>query len=149
MIDVQTKLSSPSSITTIQQHILQEQQRFAGATGEFSWLLSGITLAAKAIHAKVARAGLNDILGEYGQENVQGESQQKLDVYANDVMLHSNVSRTGKMLRLKRKRRCKHVSKKRKKQRKNALKIGKKLLLSVLKNERKTWKTRLKIGKRN
>ena len=89
MIDVPSKLSKPSTITTIQQHILQEQQRSTGATGEFSWLLSGITLAAKAIHAKVARAGLNDILGEHGQENVQGEAQQKLDVYANEVMLHS------------------------------------------------------------
>lgn len=88
MIDVQSELSKPSTITTIQQHILQEQQRSTGATGEFSWLLSGITLAAKAIHAKVARAGLNDIVGDYGQENVQGESQQKLDVFANDVMLH-------------------------------------------------------------
>ena len=74
---------------TIQQHILQEQQRFPGATGEFSWLLSGLTLAAKAIQAKVARAGLTDILGEYGEENVQGEEQQKLDVYANDAIIHS------------------------------------------------------------
>lgn len=89
MIDVQTELSEPNTVTTIQQHILQGQQRSAGATGEFSWLLSGITLAAKAIHAKVARAGLNNILGEFGNENVQGESQQKLDVYANDAMLHA------------------------------------------------------------
>ena len=76
-------------VTTIQQHILLEQQRATGATGEFSWLLSGITLAAKAIHAKVSRAGLVDILGEYGRTNVQGESQQKLDVYANETMLHT------------------------------------------------------------
>lgn len=77
------------TITTIQQHILKEQQQSSGATGEFSWLLSGITLAAKAINAKVSRAGLIDILGEYGQQNVQGEAQQKLDVYANEVLLHS------------------------------------------------------------
>ena len=88
MFDVQAELSKPSTVTTIQQHILQEQQRSVGATGEFSWLLSGITLAAKTIHAKVARAGLNNILGDYGHENVQGEKQQKLDVFANDAMLH-------------------------------------------------------------
>lgn len=76
-------------VTTIQQHILLEQQRATGATGEFSWLLSGITLAAKAIHAKVSRAGLVDILGDYGNTNVQGEDQQKLDVFANEAMLHS------------------------------------------------------------
>ena len=74
---------------TIQQHILQCQQDAPGATGEFSWLLSGITIASKAIQAKVSRAGLTDILGEYGGQNVQGEDQQKLDVYANDALKHS------------------------------------------------------------
>ncbi len=74
---------------TVQQHILQEQQRFPGASGEFSFLLSGITLAAKQIQAKVRRAGLTDILGHYGTENVQGEIQQKLDVYSNDVLLQA------------------------------------------------------------
>ena len=81
--------NDPRHTTTVQQHILQEQQRATGATGEFSWLLSGITLAAKAINSKVSRAGLINILGEYGSENVQGEEQQKLDVYANEALLHS------------------------------------------------------------
>ncbi len=72
----------------MQQHILQEQRRFPGASGEFSWLLSGITLATKMIEAKVRRAGLVDILGEHGAINVQGEAQQKLDVYANEALLH-------------------------------------------------------------
>jgi fructose-1,6-bisphosphatase I len=75
-------------IITIGQHILQQQQRFPGATGEFSWLLSGITLATKMIEAKVRRAGLSDILGSEGVVNVQGETQEKLDVYANQVLLH-------------------------------------------------------------
>src|SRR3954468_9923290 len=75
-------------ITTVQQHILQGQQRFPTASGEFSWLLSGITLATKMIQAKVSRAGLADILGTGGETNVQGEVQQKLDVYANEVLLH-------------------------------------------------------------
>jgi fructose-1,6-bisphosphatase I len=76
-------------LVTVQQHILQEQRRFAGASGEFSWLLSGITLATKLIEAKVRRAGLSDILGVQGDVNVQGEIQQKLDVYANDMLLHA------------------------------------------------------------
>ncbi len=75
------------SILTVQQHILQEQQRFPGASGEFSWLLSGITLATKLIQAQVRRAGLTDILGAHGATNVQGEVQQKLDVYANEAMI--------------------------------------------------------------
>ncbi|QDU38744.1 Fructose-1,6-bisphosphatase class 1 [Maioricimonas rarisocia] len=75
-------------IQTVQQHILQDQRKFPGASGEFSWLLSGITLATKMIQAKVRRAGLTDILGSEGEVNVQGEVQQKLDVYANEVLLH-------------------------------------------------------------
>jgi fructose-1,6-bisphosphatase I len=75
-------------IITVQQHILQEQRRFPGASGEFSWLLSGITLATKMIQAQVRRAGLTNILGAHGQVNIQGETQQKLDVYANEALLH-------------------------------------------------------------
>jgi fructose-1,6-bisphosphatase I len=77
-----------SMITTVQQHILQQQKNFPDATGTFSWLLSGVTLAAKMIEAKIRSAGLSDILGAYGQMNVQGEQQQKLDVYANRAMEH-------------------------------------------------------------
>jgi fructose-1,6-bisphosphatase I len=75
-------------IITVQQHILDEQQNFPGVSGEFSWLLSGITLATKMIQAKVRRAGLSDILGSDAAVNVQGEVQQKLDVYANNALLH-------------------------------------------------------------
>ncbi len=77
------------SLITIQQHILQEQQRFPGATGEFSFLLSGITLASKQIQAQVRRAGLTDILGSADSTNIQGEVQQKLDVYANEAMIRA------------------------------------------------------------
>ncbi len=86
MTDAQT--ARVSAITTVQQHILQEQTRFPGASGEFSWLLSGITMATKLIQAKVRRAGLSDILGDVGDVNVQGEVQQKLDVYSNEVLAH-------------------------------------------------------------
>ena len=76
-------------IVTVQQHIKEQQSLHAPhATGEFSWLLSGITLATKMIQAKVRRAGLTNIVGTAGMVNVQGESQQKLDVYANLVLQH-------------------------------------------------------------
>lgn len=80
-------------ITTVQQHILQQQQEMLKssgreATGTFSWLLSGITLATKMVEAKIRAAGLSDVLGAAGAENVQGEQQQKLDVYANQALLH-------------------------------------------------------------
>ena len=75
-------------ITTVQQHILQRQQEISEASGRFSWLLSGITLATKMVEAKIRTAGLGNILGAMGQTNVQGEQQQKLDVYANQALLH-------------------------------------------------------------
>ena len=75
-------------ITTVQQHILKQQQEISEASGRFSWLLSGITLATKMVEAKIRTAGLNDVLGTFGQTNVQGEQQQKLDVYANQALLH-------------------------------------------------------------
>lgn len=74
---------------TIQQHIMEQQQQSPGATGEFSFLLSALTLATKKIQAKVRRAGLTELLGAHGQTNVQGEEQQKLDVYANEAMIQS------------------------------------------------------------
>lgn len=86
--DISATEFQSSSILTVQQHILQEQKRFPGASGEFSWLLSGITMATKLIQAKVRRAGLTDILGAQGAVNIQGEVQQKLDVYANEVLAH-------------------------------------------------------------
>jgi fructose-1,6-bisphosphatase I len=75
-------------IVTVQQHILMQQQQYPGARGRLSWLLSGITLATKMTESKIRRAGLLDILGPLGQTNVQGEVQQKLDVYANQALLH-------------------------------------------------------------
>jgi fructose-1,6-bisphosphatase I len=74
---------------TIQQHIMEEQRRrYPTASGEFSWLLSGITLATKMIAAQVRRAGLVDVLGSAERQNVQGETVQKLDVLANQALLH-------------------------------------------------------------
>src|SRR5919201_1979855 len=86
-------MPSPALIT-VQQHILEEQRRYSPhATGEFSWLLSGITLAAKIIGAHVRRAGLEDILGSAGHKNVQGETVQKLDEIANETLFQCLGSR--------------------------------------------------------
>lgn len=80
--------------TTVAQHILEQQKRrYPEATGEFSWLLSGITLATKMVAAEVRRAGLGSQLGATGDTNVQGEEVQKLDVFANEALLHCLGSR--------------------------------------------------------
>jgi fructose-1,6-bisphosphatase I len=82
-------MSTPPFLMTVQQHIMMEQRRnYPQASGEFSWLLSGITLAAKIIESRVRRAGLVDVLGAAGHTNVQGEAQQKLDVIANQALLY-------------------------------------------------------------
>lgn len=79
---------APVPFLTVQQHIIREQAHFPGSADEFAWLLSGITIATKIVQARVRRAGLSDILGEAGTVNVQGEVQQKLDVFANEVLVH-------------------------------------------------------------
>ena len=73
-----------STVTTIERFILDQQPEYA--RGELTNLLYDIALAAKIIAHKTNRAGLIDILGEHGEVNVQGESQQKLDIYAHDIM---------------------------------------------------------------
>jgi len=70
-----------------QQHILERQRAHPAATGEFSWLMSGITLATKIIESHVRRAGILDVLGSAGKTNVQQEDVQKLDLLANEAII--------------------------------------------------------------
>ena len=71
-------------IITIERFILDNQPEYA--VGDFTNLLYDIALAAKAITAKTVRAGLIDILGQSGTTNIQGEDQQKLDIYADQII---------------------------------------------------------------
>ncbi|HEX9166266.1 MAG TPA: class 1 fructose-bisphosphatase [Gemmatimonadales bacterium] len=74
------------SVTTIEAFILEQERAVAGATGELTNLLYDIALGTKLVAAAIRRAGLTDILGSAGAVNVQGEEQQKLDVFANECM---------------------------------------------------------------
>lgn len=69
--------------TTLDRFIKKKQEDFPYATGELSQLLRDIALAGKIINREVNKSGLLDITGAYGSKNVQGESQQKLDIIAN------------------------------------------------------------------
>ena len=80
-------LTGHENLTTIQSYLLAEEQRHDGASGNFTWVLSAISLAAKFIAAKVRRGALVDALGSMDTENVQGEIQQRLDVIANEALL--------------------------------------------------------------
>lgn len=74
-------------VTTLNQFILEKQAEYPGATGEFSGLLHHLAIAAKKVHREVNKAGLADILGRVGSINVQGEEQQKLDMFADRIFL--------------------------------------------------------------
>ncbi len=82
-------------IMTLQAHILEQQVHYPEATGTFSWILSALSISAKVIADKVRRARLENVLGNVGAENVQGEQQQKLDVIANEVLLRTLGGRQG------------------------------------------------------
>ena len=73
-----------SGMRTLGEFIVEKQADFPHAGGDLSSLLSSIRLAAKIVNREINAAGLGDITGAVGTENVQGEAQQKLDVYAND-----------------------------------------------------------------
>ncbi len=73
--------------TTLTQFIIEEQRRTPGATGDFTSLLNDILTACKKISCTVNRGGLIGVLGSAGTENVQGETQKKLDIISNDVMV--------------------------------------------------------------
>ena len=77
-----SKLALPVG-TTLDRFIMRKQEDFPYATGELSQLLRDIALAAKIVNREINRSGLIDIAGAYGNRNVQGEDQQKLDVIAN------------------------------------------------------------------
>jgi len=76
-----------NNFMTLGQFIIEKQADFPYAKGELSRLLRDIGIAAKIVNREVNKAGLMDILGNAGLVNVQGENQQKLDVYANEQFI--------------------------------------------------------------
>jgi fructose-1,6-bisphosphatase I len=83
-------------ITTLQSHILEHKlDDPADTSTTLSWLLSALSISAKIIASEVRRARLRDVLGDAGVANVQGETQQKLDVIANEVLLRALGRREG------------------------------------------------------
>jgi fructose-1,6-bisphosphatase I len=77
------------AVTTIDRHIIEQERKYPEATGRLSNILVDMALAAKIIHREVAMAGLVDILGSTGTVNVQGETVQKLDEFAQDVIYNA------------------------------------------------------------
>ena len=81
-------------VTTLGEFIIQQQKHFPEAKGELSRLLSALRVAAKLVNSQTNKAGLVDeIIGGIGEENVHGEQQQKLDVYANRIFIEALKNR--------------------------------------------------------
>ena len=78
---------------TLGEFIIENQAEFAYSSGELSRLINSIRLAAKVVNHEVNQAGLVDITGAAGETNVQGEDQQKLDVYANEKFIQTLTNR--------------------------------------------------------
>ena len=75
------------NLMSLQSHILLEEAKHPSASGDFTWIISAISLAAKSIANHVRRARLSGAIGRFGETNVQGEEQQKLDVIANEALM--------------------------------------------------------------
>ncbi|VEB24997.1 class 1 fructose-bisphosphatase [Avibacterium volantium] len=79
---------------TLGQFIVEKQAEYPNAKGELSGILSSIRLVAKVIHRDINKAGLtNNIIGNSGVENVQGEVQMKLDLFAHNTMKQALIAR--------------------------------------------------------
>ncbi len=78
---------------TLGEFIIENQTSFKYTSGELSRLINSIRLAAKVVNYEVNKAGLVDILGAAGDQNIQGENQQKLDVYANEKFIQTLTNR--------------------------------------------------------
>lgn len=77
------------AVTTLDEFIIDKQDDFPFAGGDLSRLLRDIGFASKIVNREVNKAGLVDIAGAAGSENIQGEQQQKLDVFADEVFIRA------------------------------------------------------------
>jgi len=78
---------------TLGEFIIENQSSFKYTSGELSRLINSIRLAAKVVNHEVNKAGLVDIIGAAGDTNIQGEEQQKLDIYANEKFIQTLTNR--------------------------------------------------------
>jgi len=86
----------PGQLKTIERHILERQQRYPEATGDLTALLYNIALAGKIIASHTTKAGLAEIISATGEKNVHGETVQKLDDIADQILFRLN-DHTGRL----------------------------------------------------
>lgn len=82
------KPNAPVSLT----RFLIEQQREKGhINADLRLLIEVVARACKRISIAVGKGALGGVLGSAGTENVQGETQKKLDVLSNEILLDANA----------------------------------------------------------
>src|SRR5262245_65925737 len=86
----------PQPAITLSQFLVQQERLHPEASGEFTRVLLDIAFAAKLINREVTRAGLVDLLGYTGAENVHGEKVQKLDQFARET-IYEVLCSTGQL----------------------------------------------------
>lgn len=86
---IETTFAMIKGNTTLGEFIIENQSAFPYSSGELSKLINAIRLAAKVVNHEVNKAGLIDIIGPFGDINIQGEEQQKLDVLANEKFIQT------------------------------------------------------------
>jgi fructose-1,6-bisphosphatase I len=74
---------------TLDRFLLERQRQFPDARGEFTQLFQQLALAGKIISSRVNQAGLAGLLGHTGKVNIQGETVQKMDMFANDTLIRA------------------------------------------------------------
>ena len=87
--NAKNQIMSEQNFQTLGEFIIDKQEDFQYSTGELSRLLSAIRLASKVVNREVNKAGIANIIGKAGNENIQGEEQQKLDVLANEIFIEA------------------------------------------------------------
>src|SRR5688572_23042122 len=85
-----TDNTTKTRLVTIERHILETQKRFPQATGTFTKLLQDMALSGKIIARETTLAGLTNLIGGAGSENIFGEHQQKLDLFADRIISDMN-----------------------------------------------------------
>lgn len=77
-------------VVSLSQYLIEQQLKIPHATGDFTALMSHLVYAAKIVSREVRKAGLlENILGSTSQMNVQGETQMKLDEYADNIITNA------------------------------------------------------------
>jgi fructose-1,6-bisphosphatase I len=78
-----------SKFMTLERHIIEGERTHPDATGEFSGLLHGLSLAAKLVWREVTKAGLVNILGKTDRTNISGDVVKKLDEFADATIFRA------------------------------------------------------------